>query len=220
MSRPRNVSFEVHRPAQAPAAPSFDPGRGLSFTDLLRQRRQAGSARPFGERLKAEPEGRASARELFEGEVPAGIPPVAAQDESEAQAQPEATEEASTDPAWADEIVPGPELLQPLLTGAARVARSAAPTHPTVAAIAQTIARFCNDRAVDDSEGWQVRMPLRPDVLPETTLQLSVSSYWLQLRFETADAKARDLLFTHRDALGTALEESLNRRRDVAIVID
>ena len=218
MSRPRNVSFEVHRPAQAPAAPVSDPARGLSFTDLLRQRRQPGGARPFGERLKAEPQAPASTRGLFAGEAHAGIAPVAA--ESDPPAPPDPVDEQPADTDWADEIVPSPESLQPLLTGAARVARSAAPTHPAVAAIAQTIARFCNDRAVDDSEGWQVRMPLRPDVLPETTLQLSVSSYWLQLRFETADAKARDLLFTHRDALGTALEESLNRRRDVAIVID
>lgn len=203
MTRARNVAFEVHRPAQPPAAPASDAARGFSFTDLLRQRRQPGAARPFGEKAKVPPEALAAEPRSERSEPVRGI---------EAEPQPE--------PDWADAVVPSAEQLHPLLHGSARVARVAAPPHPLVASIAQTIARFCNERAVDDSEGWQVRMPLRPDVLPETTLQLSVSSCWLQLRFETADSKSRDLLFIHRDALGNALEESLNRRRDVAIVID
>lgn len=214
MTRPRPVSFEVHRSTlpKQPAPP--DALRAPSFTDLLRQRRPSSGARPFGERLRAEAEPSTSHTpaedELAVSAEPEHAAPVAREPEGE---QP-------THPDWADDLVPSPDLLQPLLHGSARVARAAAPTHPVVAAIAQTISRFCNDRAVDDSEGWQVRMPLRPDVLPDTTLALSVSSYWLQLRFETTDSKSRDLLFAHRDALATALEESLNRRREVAITID
>jgi hypothetical protein len=214
MSRNRPVSFEVHR-SKLPAAPlPADSLRAPSFNDLLRQRRQSSGARPFGERLRADAEASSShapaADELAVSAEPEHATAVAREPEPEPHAEPD----------WADELVPSPELLQPLLHGAARVARVAAPTHPVVAAIAQTIARFCNESAVDDSEGWQVRMPLRPDVLPDTTLALSVSSYWLQLRFETSDSKARDLLFAHRDALAATLEESLNRRRDVAISID
>lgn len=214
MTRPRPVSFEVHRSTlpKQPAAP--DTLRAPSFTDLLRQRRQPGGARPFGERLRAEAE--PSSSQAAADEVPA----VCAEPEHAAPVAREREAEQQSQPDWADDLVPSPELLQPLLHGSARVARAAAPTHPVVAAIAQTIARFCNERAVDDSEGWQVRMPLRPDVLPDTTLALSISSYWLQLRFETTQSTSRDLLFAHRDALSVALEESLNRRREVAIAID
>jgi len=213
MSRTRPVTFEVHRSPLPKQPVPADILRAPSFTDLLRQRRSSSGARPFGERLRADPE--PSSSQPVDAEFAISAEPeyataVAREPEPEQHAEPE----------WADELVPSPELLQPLLHGAARVARVAAPTHPVVAAIAQTIARFCNESAVDDSEGWQVRMPLRPDVLPDTTLALSLSSYWLQLRFETTDSRARDLLFAHRDALAATLEESLNRRRDVAISID
>ena len=214
MTRPRPVSFEVHRSTLPKQPAPADTLRAPSFTDLLRQRRPSGGARPFGERVRAEPEPSGSHApaedELAVSAEPEHAAPVAGQPEPEQHAEPE----------WADDLVPSPELLQPLLHGSARVARTAAPTHPVVAAIAQTISRFCNERAVDDSEGWQVRMPLRPDVLPDTTLALSISSYWLQLRFETANSTSRDLLCAHRDALGAALEESLNRRREVAITVD
>jgi hypothetical protein len=217
MTRPRPVSFEVHRSTLPKQPAPADSLRAPSFTDLLRQRRQPGGARPFGERLRPDAEPSTShppaEDELAVSAEPGHAAPVARQPEAEQHGEPE----------WADDLVPGPELLHPLLhgsSGAARVARAAAPTHPVVAAIAQTISRFCNERAVDDSEGWQVRMPLRPDVLPDTTLALSISSYWLQLRFETTESKSRDLLFAHRDALATVLEESLNRRREVAITID
>jgi hypothetical protein len=217
MTRARPVSFEVHRSTLPKQPATADSLRAPSFTDLLRQRRPSGNARPFGERLRPEAELSSSQApaedELAVSAEPEHAAPVAREPEPEQHAEPD----------WADDLVPSPELLQPLLhgsSGAARVARVAAPPHPLVAAIAQTISRFCNERAVDDSEGWQVRMPLRPDVLADTTLTLAVSSCWLQLRFETADSKARDLLFAHRDALAATLEESLNRRRDVAISID
>ncbi|SHN21946.1 type III secretion system protein SctP [Rhizobacter sp. OV335] len=214
MSRARPVSFEVHRSALPKQPAPADSLRAPSFTDLLRQRRPSSGARPFGERLRPEAEPSSSHApaedELAVSAEPEHAAPVTREPEPEQQAEPD----------WADELIPSPELLQPLLHGTTRVARVAAPPHPLVAAIAQTISRFCNDRAVDDSEGWQVRMPLRPDVLADTTLTLAVSSCWLQLRFETADSKARDLLFAHRDALAATLEESLNRRRDVAISID
>lgn len=214
MSRSRPVSFEVHRGALPKQPAPTDSLRAPSFTDLLRQRRPSGGARPFGERLRpdAEPSTSHAAAEdeLAISAEPEHAAPAARQPEPDQHGEPE----------WADDLVPSPELLHPLLPGTSRVARAAAPTHPVVAAIAQTISRFCNERAVDDSEGWQVRMPLRPDVLPDTTLALSISSYWLQLRFETTASKSRDLLFAHRDALATVLEESLNRRREVAITID
>ena len=214
MSRARPVSFEVHRSALPRQPAPAESLRAPSFTDLLRQRRPSGGARPFGERLRPDAELSSSHApaedELSVSAEPEHAAPVAREPEPEQHAEPD----------WADELIPSPELLQPLLHGTTRITRVAAPPHPLVAAIAQTISRFCNERAVDDSEGWQVRMPLRPDVLADTTLTLSVSSCWLQLRFETADSKARDLLFAHRDALAATLEESLNRRRDVAISID
>lgn len=88
------------------------------------------------------------------------------------------------------------------------------------AVMAQTISQFCNEPSVDVSEGWQVRIPLRPQVLPSTTLLLSVSPCWLQLRFETTDSQSRGLLLGHQEALAQLLDGALKRRRDIAISVD
>ena len=95
-----------------------------------------------------------------------------------------------------------------------------APAHPVVRYLGDTVAAFCNEPAVSDGEGWEVRMPLRQDVLPATTLQLVISAHWLQLRFEVHDVRSRDLICTHRDALALALERQLRRSREISITID
>jgi hypothetical protein len=89
-----------------------------------------------------------------------------------------------------------------------------------IATLARTVSHFCNDRAVSDSEGWQVRIPLRPEVLPETTLSLSISPHWLSLRFDIGDADARGLVSRHSDELARMLETALVRTREISITFD
>jgi type III secretion control protein HpaP len=214
-SRPRSVSFNavgVHR---------LEGGRGagrpaegsprLRFSDLLRARRGAttpptGAADP-GDPIQAaavDPDHLSDGSSSDDGDSPDG--------------DARAAEALDVTPALAE---PRHMLLLERASGGALVAAAAdAPLHPLVASIGQTVARFCNERAVSESEGWQVRIPLREDVLPDTTLHLALSSYWLQLRFETRSQMARDLLLIHRGALARTLEDALHRRREVAIEID
>lgn len=225
MTRPRPVSFhslEVHRPAQAGAGKAAGAPKP-SFADLLRLRR--GPVAPAGIEVDDEaappvvaapgqpasdtPSGGDGAEGDGRDEPPRGDAGAARRDDS-------------LD--WVDALTPTPAMLATMLQAPAAVSgvrrRGAGEPHPLVAAVADTVARFCNEPAVDHSEGWNVRMPLRDDVLPSTTLDLAVSSCWLQLRFETSSDAARDLLFLHRAALTDLLATALNRQRDIAIAIE
>jgi len=218
MTRPRSVSFqslEVHRPARPdPRRGAVAPGKP-SFADLLRLRR--GST--------AIPDVDADADALTPSALP--VTPAGADDAStgsqgddDAHEPPREPIEAARreDPLdWVGALAPTPAMLETMLRAPAVGGVRPAGVHPMVASVAQTVARFCNEPAVDNSEGWSVRMPLRDDVLPSTTLDLTVSSCWLQLRFETSSDSARDLLFLHRAALSDLLATALNRQRDIAI---
>ena len=103
------------------------------------------------------------------------------------------------------------------LGGAAAPQLDAALGDRMVAYLAATVTRFCNDPAVRDGDGWQIRIELREDVLPGTTLHLSLSLQWLQLRFETIDERSRNLLLRHRDTLETTLDKALVPGRDISI---
>jgi hypothetical protein len=166
--------------------------------------------------------------------VPAGspasaeppVPPVAAIGDDEGRGQGEASgdepplQEEPDIPEWASALMPTSASLDPLLADAVPACDGGAAPPGLLASVAQTIAAFCNERAVDDSEGWNVRMPLRPDLLEDTTLELAVSSYWLQLRFLTADARSRRLISQHQDALRGLLRQLLKRQREISIAID
>ena len=86
--------------------------------------------------------------------------------------------------------------------------------------VALTIAGFCNDQAVNNGELWQVRMGLRADVVPATTLNLGLSPHWLTLRFEVGDPASLDLLSRGREALLQVLENTMARRRDISITFE
>jgi hypothetical protein len=86
--------------------------------------------------------------------------------------------------------------------------------------IAQTVSRFCNDAAVKNDEGWQVRITLRPDILNLTTMNLSLSPHWLLIRFDIRDTQARGLVVRHQKSLETMLDESVVPRREVSITFD
>ena len=122
---------------------------------------------------------------------------------------------------WTDALSPTGASLDALLAEvAAQGARRRREPPSAIRSVADTIAGFCNERAVSDSEGWQVRIVLREDVLPATTLELGVSPHWLQVRFLTGDAAARRLLYEHRDALRTLLAAAQSKAREIAIELD
>ena len=225
MSRPRAVSFqslEVHRPVQPEARKGAGAPGKPSFADLLRLRRGA-QAIPDAD---ADDEASVNLPVVPPGRSGPGDASTGGQGGDDAQEPPRCPADPThrDDPLdWVGALAPTPAMLDTLLRPPAvdRARRvDSAGTHPVVASIAGTVARFCNEPAVDHSEGWSVRMPLRDDVLPGTTLDLTISSCWLQLRFETRSDSARDLLFVHRAALTDLLATALNRQRDIAITIE
>lgn len=117
---------------------------------------------------------------------------------------------------------------QSTLPGAAGAARPAevqwqAPTggaHDRLKRLADTVASLCNDSAVIDSDGWRVRVPLRSDVLPDSTLDMSASPHWIRMRFAIGDADARQLVCRHSDDLVNMLQAALKRPREVSITVD
>jgi hypothetical protein len=208
MTRPRQIAFRslvVHRPdpasARAPAAPSGFQAQ-LQRRPTVKPQRAAAS----------EPAGPPS---------PAALQAVDAEGHQHDQpSHDESPSDDAGDPEWTSALMPTQDTLDRLLAEAIPAVDDRTPAPELLSSIAQTIAGFCNERAVDDSEGWTVRMPLRPDVLEDTTLELTVSSYWLQLRFLTSSASTRQLISRHQDDLCSLLRGLLRRQRDIAIEID
>jgi hypothetical protein len=218
MTRPRQIlyrSLDVHRPSEALAPPR---GRAISspgtvFARILRPTRRA---LPAPTEISLPPGAQALMTEdqstHDDGDAREERPPSA--EESEAPIDDVA-------PDWAQSLVPTSDTLDPLLVEATRVQRLGNGAPPgRFDSVAHTIASFCNERTVGDSEGWNVRIALREDVLEETTLELSISSYWLQLRFQTLHPDSRRLILDHQQELTDQLIRMLLRRRDIAITLD
>jgi hypothetical protein len=221
MTRPRSIPLKVvvannRPPEQRPA----DNTPKLRFSDLLKARKSASQHAETGQVESKKVQALLADQNPEVEET--WIEPI-----EESVKQEEETPADPLDTEWLESLLPTPESMEPTLMAARAnaVGKASAITDiqsiPAVArAIAITVTRFCNERSVDESEGWQVRMPLNREVLPDTVMQLAISPYWLQLRFETSDEASRNLLFEHREALTELIGDALNRRRDIAISID
>lgn len=221
MSDSSRWSVRVSRaqPGESPAG-ARPPGGSADlrprFSDLLRQRRPAGpedGMQPFREATLD----------------PIDVLEQPRRDDADEQVDEDEAAGRDREAAWpAPEpvVVPAPPDVVPTelaAGGAARAAQAqaaqlAAP--PQVTRLADTVAHFCNDRAVTAGDSWQVQIELRPDLLPASTLVLSLSPHWLCLRFDIRDDGARHLVFTHRQALAEQLEGALVRRREISITFD
>ena len=95
-----------------------------------------------------------------------------------------------------------------------------APGASVVRYLAATVADFCNHPAVHAGDGWTVRLVLNENILPSTTLHLSLSLHWLLLRFDCGDAQSKEVISAHCSALRSVLEDAVSPRRDVSIDID
>ncbi len=113
-----------------------------------------------------------------------------------------------------------PPLPTPHGASAVDVTPPAAPGNAIVRYLAATVTEFCNDPAVHAGDGWTVRLVLDEQILPSTTLHLSLSLHWLLLRFDCGDAQAKEVISAHLDTLQGALEEAVAPRRDVSIDFD
>ncbi len=71
--------------------------------------------------------------------------------------------------------------------------------------MAASIATLCA-RADPAIVNWTVTIPMDPAVLPDTTLQLSLSQHWLALRFSTQSPHSHHLVCQYRPRLLEQLE--------------
>ncbi|RZF23807.1 type III secretion protein [Paraburkholderia sp. UYCP14C] len=88
--------------------------------------------------------------------------------------------------------------------------------------LVREVAAFCADPAIGDARNWEVRIPLDARILPDTVLYLSLSRFWLSLRFDTRGIEARQLLFDHSAMLErelTALLNAWGTPRDIELTV-
>ncbi|MCG1042853.1 type III secretion system protein SctP [Mycetohabitans sp. B8] len=88
--------------------------------------------------------------------------------------------------------------------------------------LAQEIAAFCTDSAINDTGTWEASLPLDPALLPDTTLNLTLSYSTLSLRFDTTDNKARELILSYASMLEHELDTLLRAwgaPRDIELTV-
>ncbi|WP_025597662.1 type III secretion system protein SctP [Burkholderia sp. WSM2230] len=88
--------------------------------------------------------------------------------------------------------------------------------------LAREVAAFCADPAISEAGNWEVRIPLDERIFPDTTLYLSLSRFWLSLRFDTRGIETRQLLFDHSAMLERELAALLNAwgtPRDIELTV-
>ncbi|SOE74861.1 Type III secretion protein (HpaP) [Burkholderia sp. OK233] len=85
--------------------------------------------------------------------------------------------------------------------------------------LAERVAGFCTNPAVERAGQWDVAVELDPAILPRTELHLSLSGWGLSLRFDSRDARARQLICDNSNELKTRLEVRLGGRVAVEVTV-
>lgn len=83
------------------------------------------------------------------------------------------------------------------------------------------VSDFCSDRTVLENGNWQMQMQLDPDIMPGSSLHLSLSGFELMLRFDTSDPVSKALISKHAGTLKQRLTTLLEERgtpREIEIV--
>ena len=88
-----------------------------------------------------------------------------------------------------------------------------------VAYMLDGFAEFCQQPSVAESGQWQARMAMPPAVLPETVLDLQISSLHVKLRFETEHVVSRGVLERYAGQLQEQVITSLDDGRSVEVVL-
>ncbi|BBO59492.1 type III secretion system protein SctP [Mycoavidus sp. B2-EB] len=101
--------------------------------------------------------------------------------------------------------------------------RLSLPETGPIAYLVSRLTQLCNDPAIHSAGHWEMQIPLlKPELLPNTALFLSLSYFALSLRFEIADLATKELICLYCEPLKHRLTELMAKRtpaREVNIVI-
>ncbi|WP_321857304.1 type III secretion system protein SctP [Burkholderia cenocepacia] len=110
-----------------------------------------------------------------------------------------------------------PEAGGPHAVAAVRApARTGQDMNRFVDSIVAEVSDFCANPIVVESGDWQITIPVDPALLPGCTLSLALSHFQLTLRFDTTEARSRELISQHAATLRASLEEVMQNRFDGA----
>ncbi|WP_176709841.1 type III secretion system protein SctP [Burkholderia cepacia] len=85
--------------------------------------------------------------------------------------------------------------------------------------LAEHVAGFCTNPAVDRTGLWEVSVALDPAILAKTQLHLRLSGSALALRFESHDPRCRELICDNSTELKTRLEACLGGEIAVEVTV-
>jgi hypothetical protein len=227
--KPNNVpyrSLKVH--ANDKSTAPVKPEKRLQFSDLLRQRNTSASGARAGGTKPQNQSADQSLLPLLDDDEDHTADLLSAEDSlmlEESTEEPPftlPTEKEEPEVSTLEEVAPLE--IEPALVDRAHEVIPLTPDDPRELNIAQylaqTVSRFCNNQAVGGEEGWQVQITLRPDVLNLTTMHLSLTPHWLQIRFDIHDTQARGLVIRHQKSLETMLDSTVVPRREVSITFE
>jgi type III secretion control protein HpaP len=84
-------------------------------------------------------------------------------------------------------------------------------------------AQLCSNPAVLAQGCWRVKLTLDPAMVPDCTLNLTLSYFDLALRFDSTNEGSRQLILEHaptlRERLAEVLEQRTGTSRDIAITV-
>lgn len=85
--------------------------------------------------------------------------------------------------------------------------------------LANRVAEFCNAPSIMAGGPWEIRLPIDPSVLPDTSLWLRLAARQLNLRFESLDVLSRQLLRDNKQTLAEKLAAALRDKYDIDIEV-
>lgn len=213
--------------------------RGIDYVELVREARQRSERAALREALRAhgEPSSQRDAPERAARRLtdPADAQHAAPQDDARGDGrEPSTDDDLDLDDGADDNSAAGLDASTRAALRRALAQRIETQTQPFVAAlgveqlrvvelmrfVGAQVADFCSDPAVIENGHWVITLRLDHTMVPDCTLELSLSHFDLRLRFDADSDSTRQLICRHAHVLKEQLLNLLRRSatpRDVSI---